>query len=85
MHNGVDGGWIGTAGPWSAVDFSVKANGFKENDTNVYAAGSGWLFQMVFVAAAGSIVSGTITERVKVFSFFTFIVVLTGIIYPIQG
>ena len=40
---------------------------------------------MVFVAAAGSIVSGTVAERVKVFSFLIFAVVLIGIIYPIQG
>jgi Amt family ammonium transporter len=40
---------------------------------------------MVFVAAAGSIVSGAVAERVKVFSFFIFVVILTGVIYPIQG
>ena len=64
---------------------AVTADGFKADDGNVYASGSDWFFQMVFVAAAGSIVSGTVAERVKVFSFFIFIVILTGIIYPIQG
>jgi len=85
MYTGVDGGWIGTPGPWSAADPAVTADGFKASDGNVYAAGSDWFFQMVFVAAAGSIVSGTVAERVKVFSFLIFAVVLTGIIYPIQG
>ena len=50
-----------------------------------YAAASDWFFQMVFVATAASIVSGTIAERVKLGSFFLFVVVLTGFIYPIQG
>jgi ammonium transporter, Amt family len=50
-----------------------------------YAAASDWFFQMVFVATAASIVSGTIAERVKLGSFFLFTVLLTGFIYPIQG
>jgi len=50
-----------------------------------YSAASDWFFQMVFVATAASIVSGTIAERVKLGSFFIFVVVLTGLIYPIQG
>jgi Amt family ammonium transporter len=85
MYSGVDGGWIGSPGPWGAADPAVTADGFKVDDGNVYASGSDWFFQMVFVAAAGSIVSGTVAERVKVFPFFIFIVILTGIIYPIQG
>ena len=85
MYSGVDGGWIGSLSPWGAADPAVTADGFKADDGNVYASGSDWFFQMVFVAAAGSIVSGTVAERVKVFSFFIFIVILTGIIYPIQG
>ena len=85
MYSGVDGGWIGSPSPWGAADPAVTADGFKADDGNVYASGSDWFFQMVFVAAAGSIVSGTVAERVKVFSFFIFIVILTGIIYPIQG
>ena len=46
---------------------------------------SDWFFQMVFVATAASIVSGTLAERVKLWSFFAFITVLTAIIYPIIG
>ena len=85
MYSGVDGGWVGSPSPWAAADPAITADGFKANDANVYAAGSDWFFQMVFVAAAGSIVSGTVAERIKVFSFFIFIIVLTGIIYPVQG
>ncbi|MEE9209211.1 MAG: ammonium transporter [Kiloniellales bacterium] len=50
-----------------------------------YATMSDWFFQMVFVATAASIVSGTLAERIKVWPFLIFIVVLTGVIYPIQG
>ena len=80
MYSGVDAGYMGTPSPWSAADPSITADGFKADDSNVYSAGSDWFFQMVFVAAAGSIVSGTVAERVKVFSFLVFIVVLTGVI-----
>ncbi len=48
-----------------------------------YAASSDWFFQMVFVATAASIVSGTVAERVKLWSFLAFVAVLTAFIYPI--
>jgi Amt family ammonium transporter len=50
-----------------------------------YSVMSDWFFQMVFVATAASIVSGTVAERIKFWPFMVFVVVLTGIIYPIQG
>ena len=71
MYSGVDAGYIGTPSPWSAADPSITADGFKADDSNVYSAGSDWFFQMVFVAAAGSIVSGTVAERVKVCLLYT--------------
>ncbi len=46
---------------------------------------SDWFFQMVFVATAASIVSGTLAERVKLWPFFLFTLVLTAIIYPVVG
>jgi Amt family ammonium transporter len=52
---------------------------------NGYSVGSDWFFQMVFVATAASIVSGTVAERIKLWPFLIFVVVLTAIIYPIQG
>ena len=52
---------------------------------NGYSVMSDWFFQMVFVATAASIVSGTLAERIKVWPFLIFTAVLTAIIYPIQG
>ena len=50
-----------------------------------YSVMSDWFFQMVFVATAGSIVSGALAERVRLWSFFCFTVVLTAFIYPTVG
>ncbi len=52
---------------------------------NGYAVMSDWFFQMVFVATAASIVSGAIAERIKMWSFFAFTLILTAFIYPIVG
>ena len=52
---------------------------------NGYSVMSDWFFQMVFVATAASIVSGALAERVKMWPFFLFTLLLTGIIYPIVG
>ena len=50
-----------------------------------YSSHSDWFFQMVFVATAASIVSGTLAERIKLFPFLIFVALLTGFIYPIQA
>ena len=92
MYLGVEeGGWLGTldllygtseaersflAGDASAAP-AVEARG--------HAAMSDWFFQMVFVGSTASIVSGTLAERVKLWSFFLFIVVLTAVVYPVIG
>ena len=52
---------------------------------NQYSVMSDWFFQMVFVATTASIVSGTLAERVKLWSFFVFTAVLTMFIYPVVG
>ncbi len=68
------GGIIGIPGgiPWV---------GEESLDTG-YAAHSDWFFQMVFVATAASIVSGTVAERVNLWAFLLFTALLTAIIYP---
>ena len=52
---------------------------------NGYATMSDWFFQMVFVATAASIVSGALAERVKLWSFFIYITILTAVVYPVVG
>ena len=46
---------------------------------------SDYFFQVVFVATAMSIVSGAVAERMKLWAFLAFAVVMTGLIYPVQG
>ncbi|KNG94718.1 ammonium transporter [Pseudaestuariivita atlantica] len=49
------------------------------------SVGSDFFFQLVFVAATASIVSGAVAERIKLWPFLIFVVVLTGVMYPISG
>ena len=52
---------------------------------SVYSAASDFFFQVVFVATAMSIVSGAVAERMKLWSFLAFTLVMTGFIYPMEG
>jgi len=54
-------------------------------DMGEYAGASDFFFQVVFVATAMSIVSGAVAERMKLWAFLIFAVVMTGFIYPMQG
>ena len=96
MYTGVDKGWIGAFeflyNPASAELALLNADDAGKAAANAallkdstYASMSDWFFQMVFVATAASIVSGTLAERIKVWPFLIFVIFLTGIIYPIQG
>ncbi len=96
MYGDIIGGFIGTPGfmylPSSAEvalldagDAEVAAAAAKVLEEGSYSVMSDWFFQMVFVATAASIVSGALAERVKMWSFFLFTLVLTGIIYPVVG
>ncbi len=76
-------GYVGTFNLfWRADDAVALAGSFEDGS---YSASSDWFFQMVFVATAASIVSGALAERTKLWSFLAFVVLLTSIIYPIQG
>ena len=50
-----------------------------------YAPSADFYFQVVFVATAMSIVSGAVAERMKLWAFLAFAVVMTGLIYPLEG
>ena len=52
---------------------------------NYYSTRSDFFFQVVFVATAMSIISGAVAERMKLWAFLAFSIVMTGIIYPVQG
>ena len=79
MYSDVNGGYIGTfaAYAWDPVGGNALDTG--------YSTASDWFFQMVFVATAASIVSGTLAERIKLGPFLVFVILLTGFIYPIAG
>ncbi|MAZ24724.1 MAG: ammonium transporter [Porticoccaceae bacterium] len=59
------------------------ATGMEEPAT--YAPSADFYFQVVFVATAMSIISGSVAERIKLWAFLVFAVVLTGFIYPLEG
>jgi len=75
---------------WPGVSFllggdNAAADVLASNGDTYYSGMSDFFFQVVFVATAMSIVSGAVAERMKLWSFLLFCVVLTGFIYPLQG
>ncbi len=77
--SGIDGGETLVA---DALAASAE-NGF--GGDSVYSGASDFFFQVVFVATAMSIVSGAVAERMKLWAFLAFAVVMTGFIYPMEG
>ena len=67
----------------STITGSGAVEGGEENAT--YAPSADFFFQVVFVATAMSIASGAVAERMKLFAFLAFAVVMTGFIYPMEG
>jgi Amt family ammonium transporter len=85
MYTGVDGGYIGSFGTYSFDPVGLEGADTAALLETGYSTASDWFFQMVFVATAASIVSGTVAERTKLWPFLIFVVVLTGFVYPIAG
>lgn len=77
-----EGWWI--AG-WVGPIFSPAYLGGEPAVDVGYATGSDFFFQLMFCATTASIVSGAVAERVKLWPFMIFTVVLTGFIYPIEA
>ncbi|MBN8444017.1 MAG: ammonium transporter [Gammaproteobacteria bacterium] len=70
------------------VDATLKSIAERENGFTgkaAYSKAADFFFQVVFVATAMSIVSGAVAERMKLWAFFAFAVVMTGFIYPMEG
>jgi Amt family ammonium transporter len=76
-------GWLG---PFFSPT-SLEPVGLAAADASLdYASvGSDFFFQLMFVAATASIVSGALAERIKLWPFLIFVVILTGVMYPISG
>jgi Amt family ammonium transporter len=72
-------------------DFTMFLNGIVgdgvagADEPATYAPSADFFFQVVFVATAMSIVSGAVAERMKLWAFLIFAVVMTGFIYPMEG
>ena len=62
--------------------FGLALSGFEDGDHSMM---SDFFFQVVFVATAASIVSGAVAERMRFWAFMLFTVILTAVVYPIQG
>lgn len=78
----------GITGGETLVQDALKAAAERENGfggSAVYADASDFFFQVVFVATAMSIVSGAVAERMKLWAFMLFAVVMTAFIYPMEG
>ena len=76
-------GWVG---PFFAVT-TLEPVGLAAADASLdYASvASDFFFQLMFVAATASIVSGALAERIKLWPFLGFCAILTGVLYPISG
>jgi Amt family ammonium transporter len=73
-------GWIGEIFSFASLDPVAGAD-----LDNGYSVGSDFFFQLMFCATTASIVSGTLAERVRLWPFLLFTVVLTSLIYPIEA
>ncbi|MEH6520340.1 ammonium transporter [Sulfitobacter sp.] len=77
---GVLSGVFGT-GVLEAVGIDLAS----ADDGEYASTGSDFFFQLMFCAATASIVSGALAERIKLWPFLIFVIILTGIIYPLQA
>jgi len=90
MYGGSEGGflpdaWFGNSIANASTEEVLAAAAASPDDYTYYSGASDFFFQVVFVATAMSIVSGAVAERMKLWSFLAFAVVMTGVIYPLQG
>jgi ammonium transporter, Amt family len=76
-------GWLGAFAPTVLEPVGVGADGV--GDVTYASVGSDFFFQLMFCAATASIVSGAVAERIKLWPFLIFVVVLTGFLYPISA
>ncbi|WP_370741229.1 ammonium transporter [Halomonas heilongjiangensis] len=85
MYSSSEGGFLPSLGFLIGGENSVDAVLSGDEDAPYYSMRSDFFFQVVFVATAMSIVSGAVAERMKLWAFLAFAVVMTAVIYPISG
>ena len=78
--SGIVPGFSFLIGPEYTADAVIAAGG-----ENTYAHLADFFFQVVFVATAMSVVSGAVAERMKLWTFLIFAVIMCGFIYPVEG
>ena len=85
MYSSPEGGILPSLGFLLGDENSVESVLAGGDDAPYYSARSDFFFQVVFAATCMSIVSGAVAERMKLWAFLAFAVVMTGFIYPVQG
>lgn len=85
MYSSPEGGILPSLGFLIGAENTVEEVLAGGEDAPYYSTRADFFFQVVFVATAMSIVSGAVAERMKLFAFLGFAVIMTGFIYPIQG
>ncbi|MBB3184468.1 Amt family ammonium transporter [Halomonas fontilapidosi] len=85
MYSSGAGGFLPSLGVLIGGENGVDAVLAGGEDAPYYSMRSDFFFQVVFVATAMSIVSGAVAERMKLWAFLAFAVVMTGFIYPVSG
>ncbi|MDA7087026.1 ammonium transporter [Pseudomonas sp. SA3-5] len=85
MYSSPAGGILPSLGFLLGDENSVEAVLGGGDDAPYYSVRSDFFFQVVFAATCMSIVSGAVAERMKLWAFLAFAVVMTGFIYPVQG
>ncbi|CAE6950990.1 Ammonium transporter [Pseudomonas marincola] len=85
MYSSPEGGILPSLGFLIGDEHTVEAVLAGGDDAPYYSLRSDFFFQVVFAATCMSIVSGAVAERMKLWAFLTFAVVMTGFIYPVQG
>ena len=85
MYSSPEGGILPSLGLLLGDEHAVDVVAAGGEDAPYYSARADFFFQVVFAATCMSIVSGAVAERMKLWAFLAFAVVMTGFIYPIQG